>query len=276
MVVTNGHAVAPKQRQNRRRERPGSRSRRILSRKANLQYELHEGLLDAHDASIQLPSDKTSPSPLLRQSFDQSWQRWQAWETEEKALAEMDKRWLEQEQLVMFGGELGDDELRRLGILYNTNDDLAPEDESNTVACGVPVESPPPMFILRHGKPRRSQRPSTLRPILLHLPLSFLTDDDVNIPRLLSLPASPSPCPPTIQHRADTLPPLDPPLQSLPPPHLIRNDTTIPIPPSSVSVPDSDLGDWTFITTSHPHPHSSRSRSSPPSEPETWILIDDS
>ncbi|EKD20527.1 hypothetical protein MBM_01209 [Drepanopeziza brunnea f. sp. 'multigermtubi' MB_m1] len=109
MVATDGLIAAPPQRQNRRRERPGSRSRRILTRKANLQYELHEGLLDAHDASIQLPSDKTRSSPLLRQSFDQSWQRWQARRTEEKALAELDKRWLEQEQLVMFGGELGDD-----------------------------------------------------------------------------------------------------------------------------------------------------------------------
>ncbi|EKD20528.1 hypothetical protein MBM_01210 [Drepanopeziza brunnea f. sp. 'multigermtubi' MB_m1] len=165
-------------------------------------------------------------------------------------------------------------ELRRLGILYNTNDDLAPEDESNTVACGVPVECPAPMFILRHGKPQRSQRPSPRPSIPLHLPLSSLTDD-VNTPRLLSLPASPSPGTPPIQHRADTLPLLDSPFQSLPPPHLDNSDTTIPIPPSSVL--DADLGDWTFITTSHPHPHPHPPPSPPPpSEPETWILIDDS
>ncbi len=109
MVTTNGYTVTPHHRQNRRRERPGSRTRRTITRKANVQYDVHEGLLDARDAEVYLPSDKSRPSPLLRQNFDQSWQRWKARQAEEKALAEMDKMQFEQQQLMLFGGELGDD-----------------------------------------------------------------------------------------------------------------------------------------------------------------------
>ena len=58
---------------------------------------------------MPLPSDKTRPSPLFRQNFDQSWQRWKARQAEEKALAEMDKLQLEQEQLRLFGGDVDDD-----------------------------------------------------------------------------------------------------------------------------------------------------------------------
>lgn len=105
----NGYTVTPNHRQNRRRERPGSRTRRTVTRKANVQYDLHEGILDAHDAVVHLPSDKARPSPLLRQNFDQNWQLWKARQAEEKALAEMDRMQSEQEQLLLFGGELGDD-----------------------------------------------------------------------------------------------------------------------------------------------------------------------
>lgn len=58
---------------------------------------------------MPLPSDRTRPSPLFRQNFDQSWQRWKEREAEEKALAEMDKMQLEQEQLLLFGGDIDDD-----------------------------------------------------------------------------------------------------------------------------------------------------------------------
>ncbi|TVY43622.1 hypothetical protein LOCC1_G005097 [Lachnellula occidentalis] len=86
MVTMNGFTITPNHRQNRRRERPGSRSRRLITRKSSIQNEYTEGLLDAYDSSISLPSDKARPSPLLRENFHQNWQRWKAREAEEKAL----------------------------------------------------------------------------------------------------------------------------------------------------------------------------------------------
>lgn len=56
-----------------------------------------------------MPSVKASPSLLLRQSFDQSWERWKAREAEEKSLAELDKTQLELEQRRLFGGDVDDD-----------------------------------------------------------------------------------------------------------------------------------------------------------------------
>lgn len=109
-MVLNGYTATPHHRQNRRRERPGSRTRRTITRKSNIQFDCVEGLLDARDTSVPLPSDRIRPSPLLRQNFDQSWQRWKAREAEERALAEMDKmQLLEQEQQRLFGGEVDDD-----------------------------------------------------------------------------------------------------------------------------------------------------------------------
>ncbi|KAL2074756.1 hypothetical protein VTL71DRAFT_8535 [Oculimacula yallundae] len=265
MVTMNGYTVTPNHRQNRRRERPGSRTRRTITRKASVQYELHEGIMDAHDAEVYLPSDKARPSPLLRQNFDQNWQRWKARQAEEKALAEMDRIQSEQEQLLLFGGELGDGELYQLGILYNDNDDLAQDTESNTIACDVPIQQSVPMFIFRQGKPRRSRRRSNWRSIPLYLSLSSLSDD-ADIARLLTLPPTP-----TIQHRLISTP-MDIP-QSLPPLALEfpNHDNTI-----SMSSPhqfhDFNSGDWTFIHT----PDHADLSTTPFSEPETWILIDDS
>ena len=119
MVITGGYTVTPHHRQNRRRERPGSRTRRTITRKASIQYDCAEGLLDARDSSVPLPSDKARPSPLLRQNFDQSWQRWKARQAEEKAVAVMDK--MQQEQQRLFGGDFGDDDVSlipaMLGVL---------------------------------------------------------------------------------------------------------------------------------------------------------------
>jgi hypothetical protein len=108
-LVLNGYTVTPHQRQNRRRERPGSRSRRSITRKSLLQDMCREGFWDARDPTLHLPSDRATPSPLLRQSFDQSWEKWKAREAEQKALAEMDKTQLEQEQQRLFGGDVDDD-----------------------------------------------------------------------------------------------------------------------------------------------------------------------
>ncbi|PQE12961.1 hypothetical protein CJF30_00002847 [Rutstroemia sp. NJR-2017a BBW] len=90
---------APHHRKNRRRERPGSRARRSLSRKESLQSEVSEGLLEARDATLRLPSNRSRPSPVLRQNWEQSAARWRAREMEEK-IAEMVR-----EQRRMFGGE---------------------------------------------------------------------------------------------------------------------------------------------------------------------------
>lgn len=80
-----------------------------MSRKNNLQYDCHEGLVDAKDPTVYLPSDKCKPSPLLHQNYTQSWQRWKAREAEEKALQEMEIRRMEQEQRRLFGGDVDDD-----------------------------------------------------------------------------------------------------------------------------------------------------------------------
>jgi len=112
MVITNGYNMAgPNHRQNRRRERPGSRIRK--TRKSHIQSciqdDYNEGILDGRDSSLSLPSDRSRPSPLLRQNFDQSWQRWKAKQAEEKAVAEMDRMQLDQEQIKLFGGDVDDD-----------------------------------------------------------------------------------------------------------------------------------------------------------------------
>lgn len=106
----NGYTVTPHHRQNRRRERPGSRTRRTVTRKANVQAEFTEGYLDAYDSSVSLPSDRARPSPLLRESVHLSWQRWKEREAEERALAEMDRlQELEREQQRLYGGDISDD-----------------------------------------------------------------------------------------------------------------------------------------------------------------------
>ena len=111
MVIFNGQnpGVIPHHRQNRRRERPGSRTRRTTTRKANTQDDFFESIVDAHDPTIYLPSDGYNKvSPVFRQNFDMSWQRWKAREADEKARvirAEEEER----ERMRMFGGELNDD-----------------------------------------------------------------------------------------------------------------------------------------------------------------------
>jgi len=57
--------------------------------KANLHESYTEDFSIAYSPEIPLPSDRARPSPLLRQNFDQSWQRWkcrQQAEEREKAL----------------------------------------------------------------------------------------------------------------------------------------------------------------------------------------------
>jgi hypothetical protein len=130
MVITNGHSTGPHHRQNRRRERPGSRTRRTISRKgiqSNLEEECREAILLARDASIYLPYDKPNPSPLLRENFDQSWQRWQskkAKHIEEAALAETERSRLELEQLKLFGGDGCNDDVSLIAPMLRVVFDL--------------------------------------------------------------------------------------------------------------------------------------------------------
>lgn len=79
-------------RTNRRRQRPGSRTRRGLSNKQAISQEIASGLCVARDPSVRLPQIGTA-SPLLRQSFELSWARWKllsaSAEAEAKALRQV-------------------------------------------------------------------------------------------------------------------------------------------------------------------------------------------
>jgi hypothetical protein len=166
-----------------------------------------------------------------------------------------------------------------MGILYG-GEEVAYDSESNTIVCGVLASSTAPMFSIRQGKPRRSRRSSYWRSLPLHLSFSEL-GNDADIARLLS-PSTPHT--PMIQHRDRRT--IQTPLntnidndipQSLPPTtafsgSLLSNlvDNT----PISIAQHGSLLptGDWIFITT----PPNTPGSLTPLSEPETWILIDDS
>lgn len=164
-----------------------------------------------------------------------------------------------------------------MGILYNDEDNTAQDSESNTVSCDLPVEHSIPVFVLRHGKPRRSQRRSTAwRSLPLYLSFSGLSDDS-DIARLLSPP--PNSHKSTIQHRITMrTPPIstDIPQSLLPTPLALASVSNSALfdkdTPSISLLHDFPSGDWTFVTPSHP----AADTPTPLSEPETWILIDDS
>lgn len=189
-------------------------------------------------------------------------------------------------------------ELYRMGILYNEDDeDIVRDVELNTISCDVPVEHSFPMFVVRHGKPRRSRRRTIVRS-LPPLYLSFATlSDDVDIANFLSHSNTPMPkikhCesvePTPLSSVSISLPTdIDIP-QSLPPPSafemesfygsgsgIISSDNTpvqisLPAPQTSLL---SQQGDWTFVNI--PLRHNTTILETPTSEPETWILIDDS
>ena len=165
-----------------------------------------------------------------------------------------------------------------MGILYD-NEDTAHDSEPNTIVSDVPVEQSVPMFSIRYGKPRRSRRRSTWRSLPLYLSFSDLSND-TGIARFLSpsIPHSP-----TIQHHdltilqhitndIDTCIP-----QSLPPtPAFSGSLLSNPVDNTPISIAQHGsllpTGDWIFITT----PPNTPGSLTPLSEPETWILIDDS
>lgn len=161
-----------------------------------------------------------------------------------------------------------------MGILYGDEDNVH-DLESNTIVCDIPVEPSPPLFSIRQGRTRRSRRRSNWHSLSLYLSLSDLSND-ADIARLLSPSISHTP---TIQHHGLTT-------QT----HHLEIDTSIPqsLPPTPafsgfsqdlhlvdntlISISQNNTGDWTFISA----PHNTPETATPLSEPETWIMIDDS
>jgi len=163
-----------------------------------------------------------------------------------------------------------------MGILYDN------KDEENTVACEAPIEQTPPMFILRHRKPKRSRRRSTWHSLPLYLSFSSL-EDDADIAQLLSPSITTTPTPMTIQHREHPSTPISTDIpQSLPPTSALESATIhgsphlLPNAPVRASQPHSlplSVDGWEFINT--PQARQDPHTSTPISEPETWILLSD-
>ncbi|KAH8600128.1 hypothetical protein B0O99DRAFT_682583 [Bisporella sp. PMI_857] len=119
MIIPNT-AVRPYSRQNKRRERPGSRKRRTLAQTSLTYNNVKEGIADSHNSTIHLPPES---SLMLQQTFDEYRVPCEALartaeekvcDGEEKAItkawADMDVMQKQKEQLRMFGGEGFDDD----------------------------------------------------------------------------------------------------------------------------------------------------------------------
>jgi len=153
-----------------------------------------------------------------------------------------------------------------MGILYNDED--AAEGHPSAVVHDVQVEQSSPLFAMQPGRSRRSRR-SAWRELHLNLSHSDLSND-AEIARLLFSSKS---CAPTIQHRDFLIPVIDhEPSLSLPQPSALesRHDFFDSIKPTSSPLNDFGSGDWIYVNTNTPH------HSTPSTEPETWILVDDS
>lgn len=143
-----------------------------------------------------------------------------------------------------------------------------PRGDGDDTDTSVDEEERAPAFVIRYRKPRRSRR-SAWEKLSIDTPFYELRDKAANAPRTPPSLSRQSP----IQHRASSDNP-------------INNDTSIlqqSLPPTSVleSIPESSyyfldtpsspsIGDWTFVHTAQHAP-----ASTPPSEPETWILLSD-
>jgi hypothetical protein len=155
-----------------------------------------------------------------------------------------------------------------MGILYNDGEG-SQDSESNMTSSEFPPERPS-MFVIRRG--RRSRRRPAMPSLPLYLSYSDLSDD-------ADIAAFFSPVPHTsvMQYCEYIATPnqIETPL-SLPPTPALESlgGSTHFLDNNAISYPflavDGDAGDWTFIGTPHP-----LRISSPPSEPETWILCDD-
>lgn len=92
----------PYHRQNRRRERPGARTRKALSMREGIQHDFEEGIQVARDRTMWLPSEKYPPcscgSCIVERAYDR-----------DAIHAEIDKNELLNEQRRLFGGDVDDD-----------------------------------------------------------------------------------------------------------------------------------------------------------------------
>ncbi|CAD6442837.1 413a80c5-d44e-40e1-9bf3-c33b4eb519a6 [Sclerotinia trifoliorum] len=147
MVTTNLSPPTPhtstssppiQHRQNRRRERPGSRARRSISRKTALATDLNEGILEARDSDFYIPNHRpgNGASPLLRQNFDQSWMRWKARQTAELEMLAMKQnmKQLEMERQMMIG-EMKRREEEELGKMQRRL--FGGDDDDDDVSCDI-------------------------------------------------------------------------------------------------------------------------------------------
>lgn len=89
----------PYHRQNRRRERPGARTRKALSNRESIQHDFDEGITVARDCSLWLPSEKY---PLCTCDC---WRE----ENNRADLEDEQCRSFVDEQFRVFGGDVGDD-----------------------------------------------------------------------------------------------------------------------------------------------------------------------
>jgi hypothetical protein len=105
MVIINRHTTTQR-RSNKRRERPGSRTRDTIPSKAATATKTAPTVVTSAHAMI--PSSQINPPAQLRQDFHECWQRWKSRDAEKKALVEPDKLQLEQEQR-LFGEDADDD-----------------------------------------------------------------------------------------------------------------------------------------------------------------------
>ena len=162
-------------------------------------------------------------------------------------------------------------ELYALGILYDDG-----HANANAYATSIEEVEPPPAFVIRPGRPRRHghRRPARER---LSLDSSF---DFSNIDALIAEAESSTSYISPIQHRTNTSTVLinkDTQLQSLPPSTTIIS--TMQSVPAFPDCPPSPLaGDWTVLHTAdadEQQQQHAQSSPTPPSEPETWILLGD-
>jgi hypothetical protein len=152
-------------------------------------------------------------------------------------------------------------ELYALGILYD-------DDDVDVEGVSV-IEEPPPAFVIRPGRPRRSHRSAWEK-----LPLNTPFHDDTiapHAPQPLSFETLP------IQHRSSTNSIHDA-TSPTPRPSLPSIATSISALESIPELPDSHhAGDWTFVHAADASQQQqyAPASSTPASEPETWILLGD-
>ncbi|KAB8296901.1 hypothetical protein EYC80_002310 [Monilinia laxa] len=150
-------------RQNRRRERPGSRARRAISRKSVLATDVNEGILEARDSTFYIPNHRpgNGPSPILRQNFDQSWIRWKARQAAELEMLAMKEnmRQLEMEREMM----VGEAKMREEKELERIQRRLfGGEEDDEDALCSAKALHPSISTSFSRNKPQTSQIESSI------------------------------------------------------------------------------------------------------------------